>query len=299
MKKNAVRRRSGIERSNDKWIYLFLLPSCLIFAVFYAVPIVTVFYTSLCRWDGFNAPVFIGFANYVKMFRSETFLLALRNLALWSVIAITLHVGFGVLVALVLYRHPPGWKLTRNVFMIPNVISAAAWALIYKFIFNNDIGILNNLIRLFVPSFQVQWFYTSPYAFWAVTFTWLFYAVIVTLIVLNDLYAIPAEVNEAARIDGASSWQTTWHIHLPMCRNSIGTAVICSVTSRIAMYESIALTTAGGPGDDTMNLPIILVRSILDMNYGYANANGVIMFIMGLITLWVVNRLFRMNETVL
>lgn len=296
-KPHTAHRRRGSGRGG--WIFLFLLPSLIIFLAFYLVPIVTVFVTSLTRWDGFNPPEFIGFANYIRMFGDSTFLIALRNLAAWALIATTLHVGFGVLVAFVLYRRPFGWKLTRNVFMIPNVISMAAWALIYKFIFNNDIGILNNLIRLVVPGFDVQWFYTSPYAFWAVTFTWLFFAVIVTLIVLNDLYAIPEEVNEAARIDGATSWQMTWRIHLPMCRNSIGTGIICSVTSRIAMYESIALTTAGGPGDDTMNLPIILVRSILDLNYGYANANGVVMFIIGLAILWIINRAFRMNDPVM
>jgi len=287
------------KRREYLFIYLFLLPSIAVFAMFYLVPILTVLVTSFTRWDGFNSPEFIGIANYVKMFTSDTFLISLRNLALWAVIAVVLHVGFGVVVALVLYRKPFGWRLTRSVFMIPNVISAAAWALIYKFIFNNDIGILNNIIRLFNKDFNVQWFYQSPYAFWAVTFTWLFYAVIVTLIVLGDLLAIPSEVNEAAKIDGANAWQITWKIHLPMCRSSIGTGIIASVTSRIAMYESIALTTAGGPGDDTMNLPIILVRSIMDMNYGYANANGVIMFILGLIILWAVNKAFRMNDPVI
>ena len=286
------------KRREYLFIYLFLLPSVVVFAMFYLVPIVTVIATSFTRWDGFNTPEFIGIKNYIRMFTSETFLISLRNLALWSLIAVVLHVGFGVLVALVLYRRPFGWRLTRSVFMIPNVISAAAWALIYKFIFNNDIGILNNVIRLFDSDFNVQWFYQSPYAFWAVTFTWLFYAVIVTLIVLGDLMAIPAEVNEAAKIDGANAWQTTLKIHLPMCRASIGTGIIASVTSRIAMYEQIALTTAGGPGDDTMNLPIILVRSIMDMNYGYANANGVIMFILGLVILWAVNKIFRMNDVI-
>lgn len=63
------------------------------------------------------------------------------------------------------------------------------------------------------------------------------------------------------------------------------------------MYEQIALTTAGGPGDDTMNLPIILVKSISDMKYGYANANGVVMFLLGLLILALVNRAFRMNES--
>lgn len=61
-------------------------------------------------------------------------------------------------------------------------------------------------------------------------------------------------------------------------------------------YEQIALTTSGGPGDDTMSLPIILVKGIMDYRYGYANAVGVVMFIIGLIVLGVVNKLFRMDE---
>lgn len=289
---------SKLEKRNFKWIYLFLLPSLLIFAVFYLQPIITVFATSLTKWDGFNRPSFIGLQNYIEMFTSDTFRLALKNLLLWSVIAATLHVGFGVLVAFILYHKPKGWKFTRAVFMVPNVISAAAWAMIYKFIFNDDMGLLNNIIRKFNPDFNVQWFYQSPWAFWAVTFTWLFYAVIVTLIVMNDLMAIPTELTEAAKVDGATGWQVTCFIHLPLCRNAIGTGIICSITARIAMYEQIYLTTSGGPGDDTMNLPIMLVNSISDMKYGFANANGVMMFILGLLILAIVNKVFKMNDSV-
>lgn len=289
---------SSLERKNYKWIYLFLTPSIFVFLLFYLSPIITVITTSFTKWDGFNKPEFIGLQNYITMFHNEAFLLSLKNLLLWSLIAATLHVGFGILVAFVLFRKPFGWKFTRAVFMVPNVISAAAWALIYKFIFNNDMGVLNNIIRKVNPDFNIQWFYQSPYAFCAVTLTWLFYAVIVTLIVLNDLMAIPEELHEAAKVDGATGWKVITKIQLPLCRNAFGTAIICSVTARVAMYEQIALTTAGGPGDDTMNLPLILVKSISDMKYGYANANGVIMFILGLIILAVINKVFRMNENV-
>lgn len=295
MKKVEV---SKMEKKNYKWIYLFLLPSVIIFIMFYLSPIITVFVTSLTEWDGFNSPKFIGLNNFIRMFKSETFLISLKNLLYWSLIAATIHVGFGVLIAFILYKKPRGWKFTRAVFMIPNVISAAAWALIYKFIFNDDMGVLNNVIRIFNPDFDVQWFYQSPYAFWAVALTWMFYSVIVTLIVHNDLMSIPEEILEAARIDGASGWRIIANIQLPLCRNSIGTGVICAVTSRIAMYEQIALTTAGGPGNDTMNIPLILVNSISDMKYGYANANGVIMFIIGLVILALVNKIFKMNESV-
>ena len=289
---------SKLERKNYKWIYLFLLPSFIVFVTFYIQPIFTVFYTSFTKWDGFNKPKFIGLTNYINMFGNTAFRYSLKNLLLWSIIAAVLHVGFGVLVAFAIFKKPYGWKFTRAVFMIPNVISAAAWAMIYRFMFHDDMGMINNLIRKFNPDFHVQWFYQSPFAFIAVTLTWLFYAVIVTLIVLNDLFAIPSELFEAARVDGASDFQLIKYIQLPLCRNAIGTSIIASITARVAMYEQIALTTAGGPGDDTMNLPVILVKSIMDLKYGYANANGVIMFVLGLFILWLINKLFKMNESV-
>ncbi|MDP3176769.1 MAG: sugar ABC transporter permease, partial [Spirochaetaceae bacterium] len=280
-------RKNRLERASLPWIYAFLLPSIVVFLVFYLGPIITVFATSFARWDGYNAPTFNGIKNYLRLFSQDSFRISLRNLLGWSVIAATLHVGFGVVVAFVFYARPFGWKVVRSVYMIPNIISAAAWAMIYKFMFNNEFGFLNGFIRLFAPGFKVNWFFQSPYAFWAITLTWLFYGVIVTLIVLADLMAIPQELHEAALIDGATSGQIALKIDLPMCRFSIGTGVILSMTSRIAMYEAIALTTRGGPGDDTMNVPIILVRAITDMNHGLANAAAVAMIVLGIATMGV------------
>ena len=123
--KKATRIKAGrIQRANYKWIYLFLLPTIVIFAMFYLMPIAQVFVTSFTKWDGFNAPKFNGLTNYINLFTNSSFLIAVKNLLWWCVIALTLHVGFGTLVAFVLYQRPHGWKFTRTVFMIPNVISA-------------------------------------------------------------------------------------------------------------------------------------------------------------------------------
>ncbi len=294
-------RYSKLERRYFPKIYLFLLPTLVLFAMFYLWPIIQVFFTAFTKWDGFNAPRFDAgniFVNFRQLFKMRGFMPSLNNLLWWSVIAMTLHVGIGALVGFLLYHKLHGWKFVRAVFMIPNVISAAAWAMIYRFIFNADFGLLNGIIRTVDPQFSVNWFYHSPEAFWAITFTWLFYAVIVTLIVLADLMAIPQELHEAAEIDGASGWRKTLKIDLPLCRNSIGTGVILSVTSRIAMYENIALTTRGGPGNDTMGLAVLLVKSINDYNYGLANAVALIMFVFGILVMLAVNRLFRMNDPV-
>ncbi len=283
-------------KSTTLWIYLFVLPTITIFAVFYLVPIITVFTTSFTKWDGFNPVKVVWFKNYITLFTQPEFLISIKNILLWSIIAATVHVGFGVLIAFLLYRKPFGWRFVRSVFMIPNIIAMAAWAVIYRFFFNNDFGILNNMIRVINPSFNVAWFYQSPYAFWAITFTWVFYAVIVTLIVLTDLLAIPTELHEAASIEGASSWQTVLKVDFPLIKNAIGVSMILSMTARIAMYESIALTSRGGPGDDTMSIPLILVNAITNMKYGYANAAAVAMILIGIAILFIVQNTFKMNE---
>ncbi len=291
-------RLSRLERRALPSIYLFLLPTLVIFLVFYLTPILTVIFTAFENWDGFNKPTYVGFQNFTRLFGRESFRFALRNLSLWGIISMTIHVLIGMAVAFLMFDRFRGWKFVRAVYMIPNVISAAAWAMIYRFVFNNDYGLLNNLIRIVNPAFSVNWFFESPAAFAAVTYTWLFYAVIVSLLVLADLMAIPQELYEAAYIDGAGGWQVTRFIKLPLCRNSIGTAIICSGTARISMYEAISLTTRGGPGNDTMNLPILLVNSITDMRYGMANAVALIMFIIGILLLLLVKRTFRLNDAV-
>lgn len=293
MKSSRLQR---IKKKQYPWIYFFILPSLLIFLLFYLMPIVTVVITSFTEWDGFNTPKFNGVANYVKLFNSRYFGESLTNLLGWSALAATVHVAFGTVLAFILVRKPFGSKLTLTVFMIPNVISVAAWSMIYKYFFRDDMGMLNTILRIFVPELHINWFFEAPYAFWAVTLTWLFYAVVVTLLVMGDLMAIPDSLHEAAKLDGASTWQRTVRIDLPLCRNAIGTGVICSITARIAMYEAIYLTTNGA--GNTMNFPMLLVRAIQDSNYGYANVSGVVMIVIGLLTLGVVNKLFRMNDSV-
>lgn len=297
MRRKRSLRYGRLERRNFKWLYLFLLPSLIVFVMFYAEPIIVLLRTSLTKWDGFNDPEFIGMKNYTRLIENSTAAISLKNLLYWSALAATVHVGYGLIVALIWYHKPRGWKLSRAVFMIPNVISPAAFALIFRFLFNDSMGAVNVILRKILPNFAVQWFFVSPYAFWAVTFIWLFYAVVVSLVIYNDLMAIPTSLIEAARIDGASGWQVIRRIYLPLCHNSIGTAVICSITSRIAMYEAIALTTSGGPGSDTMSLTVLMMRAITDYNYGFANAIGVVTFIFGMLVLLVVNKLFRMGET--
>ena len=91
--KSNAHQAGRIQRANYKWIYLFLLPTIVIFAMFYLMPIAQVFVTSFTKWDGFNAPKFNGLTNYINLFTNSSFLIALKNLLWWCVIALTLHVA--------------------------------------------------------------------------------------------------------------------------------------------------------------------------------------------------------------
>lgn len=280
------------------FVYAFLLPALIIFLFFYLIPIITVFTTSFTEWNGKGKMDFVFLDNYIKMFKSSSFKASVSNLFKWTLIAATLHVGYGTLVAFVIQEKPFGYKFTRMAFMIPNVISVAAWAIIFKFVFDNDLGVLNEIVRFFYKDFNVQWVVTPGYAFWAITFTWLFFAAVVTLLVQGDLMAIPNELHEAATIDGASKFRMIFNIDLPLCKQSIGTSIITAIASRIVMYETIKLLTGGGPGTDTINIPILMVNKIQDYDYGYANAMSMFMILYGVATMLIINKLFKMNESV-
>ncbi|WP_274362046.1 carbohydrate ABC transporter permease [Paenibacillus thermotolerans] len=288
-----------MQKYNRLWIYLFILPTLVVFLSFYLVPIITVFTTGFTEWNGFNAPRFIGFENYKKVFYYDnTFWVSLTNLFWWSVYAVFVHVPFGALVAFILYKQPFGWRFVRGVFMIPNVIAISAWAIIYRFIFNDQVGLLNNFIRkIGFPEFHVNWFYNGSYAFSAVTLTWVFYAVIVTLLVLTDLMAIPKELHEAARIDGASELKINLLVNLPLVRGAIGTSIILSIIARITMFEAIFLTTKGGPGNTTYNISLLLYEGIINYENGYANAVATIMVILGVGVMVLTTKVFKMNRS--
>ena len=109
--------------------------------------------------------------------------------------------------------------------------------------------------------------------------------------------AVVSDVVEAAKIDGATDMQINMKIRLPLIRTIIGTCEILAATSMLREFELIYLTTNGGPGDTTLNLPLYLYKtSMTDNNYGYANMMGVILIIAGVIVVSAINRLFKMNE---
>lgn len=285
-------------RIKKKWIVLFLLPCILLFCFVYLISIGEILVTSFCEWRIGGEITFVGLENYKSVLASEEFHAAVKNNIIWILLQSTVHVWTGVIFALLVSRGKRYSGFFQTIYMLPNIISSAAVAMVFYNLFNPMYGPVNKIIQaLGVENFKVNWFADQNYAFPAVTLTWLPYAAMVSILVIAELKAIPAEINDAALVDGATEFQTIIHIKLPLVRSAIGTGTILAATSMLQKFDILTITTNGGPGIRTMNLPLLVYKTAFkDSNFGFANTQGLILIVIGLITIGLINKIFRMND---
>ena len=263
------------------------------------MPLVTVFISSFTNYRLINPKTeFVGFVNYIRLFQDPAFLQATTNTFIWIVIQCTLHVGLGLLVALLLYKKPWGWKFVRTVYMVPNIISNAAIAIIFLNIFNPTFGVINSLLRMAgLESLTRNWLMDIHTAFPSVTVTWFIFAGYTTTIILAHAISIDGGIIEAAKVDGASNFQIDMLIMLPLLKKIIGTTVVMAAAYMLQMFDLIYLTTTGGPGRITTNLPLLLYSTYkTENNYAYANTIGVCIIVVGILAIAVINKIFKVNK---
>ena len=241
---------------------------------------------------------FIGLANYIRLFADRNFFQAISNTFIWIILQCTLHVALGVFIALLLYKKPWGWKFIRTTYMIPNIISNAAIAIIFLNVFNPAFGVINSLLKMIgLESLTRNWLMDVRTAFPSVTATWFIFAGYTTTIILAHALSIDEGIIEAARVDGASNFQLDMLIMLPLLKKIIGTTSIMAGAYMLQMFDLIYLTTTGGPGRITTNLPLLLYSTYkTENNYAYANTVGVTIIFSGILVIIAINKLFRINK---
>jgi raffinose/stachyose/melibiose transport system permease protein len=283
-------------KNKKKWIVMFILPCLVLFCLVYAAPIVMVLVTSLCNYTVSKSPTFTGLKNFIDIFSDSDFGVSIVNTLKWVFIQSTLHVILGFIMALILRRKPKGWSFVRTAYMIPNIIPTAATGVMFTLLLNPMFGILKPIYEVFGldTAHIVNLFGNSKYAFWTVTATWVFYSGFNTIIFLAEMGAIDKEIYEAAEVDGATPWQMDRYITIPMMKNIFGTCVTLASVAMVSQFDIIYMTTKGGPGNSTLNLPMYLYKIVtLENNYGKANAVGVVQIALGLTLVILIRRLFR------
>src|SRR6201998_1616139 len=268
--------------------WLFLAPGLLIYTVVVVYPMVYSAYLSLFRWDGV-APtkVFVGIQNYVILLtQNDVFWIALKNNAVWLVAALLLPTSIGLGLAVLLNSRFRGSHIFRSIFYFPSVLSLAVVGLIWTWIYHPDLGLANQLLNALGLKFlKRNWLSDPQIAIYPVILAATWNAVgLPMLLFLAGLQTIPPEMQEAAKVEGASALQRFWYVTFPLLRET--TLIVLAITSINALkaYDIIYAMTNGGPANRTQLLSTWMY--FLTYNYnqvGLGTAIAVVLFSLTLI----------------
>ena len=266
---------------NEKVSAALVLPGLLVIVFSLVVPIGFSAYFSLTDWAGFGKFHMIGLQNYKDiLFSDPVFWRSLMNALILMVVTVCIQnpVAFA-LAALLAHVSQKLSRFLRTIYFVPAVLSLVIVARLWVNILNPTYGILNKLLRaLGLQAIAISWLSDPRTAIWAVLwiivwqgFGWalLFY--------YAGLMTVPREIEEAARVDGASWVQTYWHIIIPYLRPAIAAVIVIDVISSMKQMELIFLSTNGGPGMLTQFVSVYLYqKAFASGEYGYGNALSVL-----------------------
>ncbi len=257
---------------------IVVLAMVVFFIVFLIIPIGIAFAGSFHEWNPLSGTYkFLGLENYKQVFTSKLFGKSMFNTVIFSVVVIVFRVGLGLGIAYAIYSTLIKHKsFFRAVYYMPVVTPMVAVAFVWKFMYNPQIGAINKIFGL-----DINWLMNPKTALIAVIIMTIWkdfgYAVVMYM---AGLYSLPADVMEAAQVDGASGWQKFRYITLPLLKPMTLFVVITSIISYIQAYVQILIMTEGGPGTSTyLASYIIYDEAFVKYNFGYASALSFVLFV--------------------
>lgn len=266
--------------------YLFISPFFILFLVFQLIPTIWTFYISLTDWKGIGTPKFTGLKNYKKLVVDNMFWESLQNTVVYWITGVVIILMLALLIAILLNSETlKGKVFFKTVTFLPNICAAIAMGLIFRMLFDENVGIFNEVLGTIGIS-KIPWLTSTKYSkipvimlnVWRNT-PWF------TMIIFSGLLNISKDYYEAATVDGANKWQQFTNITLPSLSNIL---FFCSITLTVDSWkmfnESYILP---GPGMSNTSLFQYMYESGFNIfNMGYASAIGVILIvILGLISL--------------
>ena len=240
-------------RARTGEIALYLFPSLLLLSVFTYWPAMRALVTSMFEWNISRPhPRFAGIHNYVVLLGDPVFHLVMRNTALLAVAAIPVSMVLALMFAILLNERLGFLRpVYRAAVFYPTMVPMAAAAMLWVWLFNPGIGLVNYyLARFGIP--RVEWLYDMRWALPAVMVTWIWKNVgYFAILYLAGLQAIPSDLIEAASVEGASFWKRLRHVTLPLLGPTTLFVFVVALISSFQIFDAVHIMTQGGPGDRT------------------------------------------------
>jgi ABC-type sugar transport system permease subunit len=279
---SAARRSRGLtlRRREALIAYASLVPAFLLVAVIIWYPVTRTLYYSFTDWNGAHA-LWIGFENYRRAVNNGELWLLLRNNLIF-VLAVPGILLISLVVTVLLFEEVPGWRFFRSVFYLPTILSAAVVGTLMRVIFQAQ-GAANDLLgRAGLERLQHDWLGAVPTAFGVLIFAFYWQTLGQgVLIFLAGLAAIPGDLLEAARLDGASWWNRLTRIIMPLLVPAIAYFVLTNVIwIFVGLFALVYTVTKGGPGYATTPFDLMIYRKAFESgDMGYASALSVLLFL--------------------
>ena len=278
----ARRRRGSRVWRTTAMGWTFLLPNFIGFAVLTLVPVVLLFYYAFTSWDVFGSAQWTGVDNFRRILGDASFRTALTNTLYYTVFHIPLTMGAALGLALLLNRRLRGVAFFRTVAFFPYITSIVAIAQVWNMLFSPGYGPINEVLGFLGVHHPPGWTTSAGWSMPAVIIvgTWREMGYYM-LIFLAGLQTVPAQLYEAARVDGASAWQRFRAVTLPGLRPTTFFVTVMLTIGSFKVFDLILLLTNGGPGQSTLVLSQYIYQTGFQENqFGYASAVSVVLFVL-------------------
>ncbi|MCC9077734.1 sugar ABC transporter permease [Litorilinea aerophila] len=288
------RRRLGRESLTA---FLFVLPSLIGFITFFAVPAVRGLWISFTNWDLLRPAQFIGLGNYARLLQDGEFWNALTVTIYYVLLNIPLQTVLAMVIAVMMHRLTDS-VVIKGLLILPWLMPPVVVGLIWLWILDPNLGILNVALKsLGLPAVAFlglpQWAMPSI----AMINIWQ-YVGYTALLIFAGLQSIPPSVYEAASIDGASESQMFWKVTVPLLRPVLVFVLVTSVIGSFQIFDTIAITTKGGPVNATKVLNwYIYEQAFSRFNMGYATTISIVLFLILIVVSLIQMRLLRAGES--
>jgi multiple sugar transport system permease protein len=257
-------------------------PAVGVITVFFLVPLVLTFFMSLNDWSLLGAHSWVGFENYTRAFKDSSFLSAFYFTLEYTAIITPVLFALGLGLALLVRRPRRGARFFQSVYFLPVVIGFASGSFLFLYFGQSGIGPLFDVARrLGLTDADANWFagHWSALLLVIVSVTWKVVGMQMLLLVAG-LQSIPAELEEAARIDGAKRRQVFRHITLPLLRPTLALVLVFSVAGSLLAFDQFYIMTAGGPSTSTITAVFQIYRvSFVQFQVGYGAALSVLLMV--------------------
>ena len=261
-----------MEKAIRRYWPIFVLPTFLAFILGFIAPFAMGVYLSFCKFTTVTDAKFIGFSNYLKIFTDASFVHALWYTAIFTVVTVVLINVLAFAVALLLTKGFRGTNIFRTVFFMPNLIGGIILGYIWQLLLNGVLLYMNRTLT-----------YSSVYGFWGLVILMCWQQIgYMMIIYIAGLQAVPGDMLEAARIDGASEWKTLWYITIPNVMPSITICTFLTLTNSFKLYDQNLALTDGRPYKGVIHTTEMLALNIVNSNTlktkGVGQAKAVMFF---------------------